>query len=247
MKQAPTVRSISAPRSPKFALVAALLASAIALVVSSLIFFHPRSRSPTAVPAPGATVSSAVAAIPEKSIAVLPLENLSDEKENAYFTDGVQDEILTGLAKVADLKVISRTSTMQYKVGAERNLLEIAKALGVTHVLEGSVQLAGGRVRVNAQLIDAGSDSHLGAEGYDRDIADVFAIESEVAGKIVAQLQAKISPSEKAEIERPPTTDLVAYDLYLRAQALFADTSDAVHAREKLPQAAQLLDQAVAR
>src|SRR5437764_13412070 len=136
---------------------------------------------------------------------------------------------------------------MQYKVGAQRNLREIAKTLGVAHVLEGSVQRAGGRVRVNAQLIDARTDSHLWAERYDRDVADVFAIESELAGKIVAQLQAKISPAEKAAIEKAPTTDLVAYDRYLRAQELFADTSDPIHAREKLPQAAQLLDGAVGR
>src|SRR5437762_790457 len=241
------VHLVSAPRWPKVALTAALFVSTIALVVSSLIFFHPRPRSPAAVAAPGAIVSSAAAPIPEKSIAILPFENLSGDKENAYFTDGVQDEILTGLAKVADLKVISRTSTMQYKVGAERNLRQVAKALGVAHVLEGSVQRVDGRVRVNAQLIDARTDGHLSAERYDRDIADVFAIESEVAGKIVSQLQAKISPSEKAAIEKAPTTDLVAYDLYLRAEALFADTSDPIHAREKLPEAAQLLNEAVMR
>src|SRR5205814_381912 len=190
---------------------------------------------------------SGAATIPEKSIAVLPFENLSDEKQNAFFTDGVQDEILTDLAKIADLKVISRTSVMQYKSGAERNLREIAKALGVAHVVEGSVQRAGNRVRVSAQLIDARTDMHLWAERYDRDLADVFAIQSEIAKTIADQLQAKISPSEKAAIEKAPTTDLVAYDLYLRAQALFADTSDAVHAREKLPQAAQMLDEALTR
>src|SRR5207249_4231454 len=246
-KQEPTVRSISAPRSPKFALVAALLASAIALVVSSLIFFHPRSRSSAAVAAPGATVSSAVAPIPEKSIAVLPFENLSDEKENAYFTDGVQDEILTGLSRVADLKVISRTSTMQYKVGAERNLLEIAKALGVAHVLEGTVQRAGGRVRINAQLIDARTDSQVWAERYDRDIADVFAIESEVAGKIVAQLQAQISPVEKAAIEQKPTADLTAHDLYIRAKTLITTAVFSTPQAESLFEAVRLLNEAIER
>jgi TolB-like protein/class 3 adenylate cyclase len=246
-KQPSTTHPISTQRSPKFVLIVTLLVSAIALVTSFLIFLS-RAPAPTArAPAPGATAARTLAAIPEKSIAVLPFENLSAEKENAYFADGVQDEILTGLSKVADLKVISRTSTIQYKVGAERNLREIAADLGVAHVLEGSVQRAGSRVRVNAQLIDARTDSHLWAERYDRDVADVFAIESEVAGKIVAQLQAKISPSEKAAIEKAPTTDLVAYDLYLRAQALFADTSDPIHAREKLPQAAHLLEEAVTR
>ncbi len=115
---------------------------------------------------------------PEKSIAVLPFENLSKDEENAFFAGGVQDEILTNLAKVADLKVISRTSVMKYKSGPERNLREIAKTLGVSHVVEGSVQRAGGRVRVSAQLIDARTDTHLWAEHYDRDVADVFAIQS---------------------------------------------------------------------
>ena len=246
-KQTPTVHPISAPRGPRFALIGALLVSTIALVVSSLIFFNRASPSMTRAPAPAGPVTSELAAIPEKSIAVLPFQNLSDQKENAYFADGVQDEILTALTKIADLKVISRMSTVQYKTTAERNVREIANALGVAHVLEGTVQRAGGRVRVTAQLIDARTDTQLWAERYDRDVADVFAIESELAGKIVAQLQAKISPSEKAAIEKPSTTDLAAYDLYLRAQELFADTTDPIHAREKLPQAAQLLDEAVAR
>src|SRR5213075_1111832 len=246
-KQVSPVRPITFSRWPKSVLVVTLLVSAVALVISSSILFHRASPLRTRVPAPEAATTSALAAIPEKSIAVLPFENLSDEKENAYFTDGVQDEILTGLARVADLKVISRTSVIQYKTGAKRNLREIGAALGVAHVLEGTVQRAGGRVRVNAQLIDARTDSQVWADRYDRDVADVFAIESELAGKIVAQLQAKISPSEKAAIEKPSTTDLAAYDLYLRAKELFADTTDAIHAREKLPQAAQLLDEAVGR
>ena len=188
-----------------------------------LIFFSQVRRRRDQTPFPGHdTVASR--AIPEKSIAVLPFQNLSDQKENAFFADGVQDEILTALTKIADLKVISRMSTMQYKTTAERNVREIANALGVAHVLEGTVQRAGGRVRVSAQLIDARTDTQLWAERYDRDVADVFAIESELAGKIVAQLQAEISPSEKAAIEKPSTTDLAAYDLYLRAQELFADT-----------------------
>ena len=182
-----------------------------------------------------------------KSIAVLPFENLSEDKANAYFADGVQDEILTDLAKVADLKVISRTSVMQYKNLATRNLREIAQQLGVAHVLEGSVQRTGNRVRVSAQLIDARTDMHLWAEHYDRDLADVFGIQSEIAKTIADQLQAKISPSEKAAIEKAPTTDLAAFDLYERAKALWADVTDPLHAKEKLPQAAQLLDEAVAR
>src|SRR5213080_1330899 len=236
-----SVRPVTAPGWSKAALTTAFLVSGVALVISSLIFFN--RAPPTSV----ARALSALAAIPEKSIAVLPFENLSNEKENAYFADGVQDEILTGLSRLADLKVISRTSVVQYKAGLQRNLREVAADLGVAHVLEGTVQRAGGRVRVNVQLVDARTDSQLWAERYDRDVADVFAIQSEIAGKIVAQLQAKISPSEKAAIEKAPTTDLVAYDLYLRAEALFADTSDPIHAREKLPEAAQLLNEAVMR
>src|SRR5205823_2520701 len=187
------------------------------------------------------------AAIPSKSIAVLPFENLSTDKENAYFTDGVQNEILTELAKIADLKVIGRTSVMQYKSGVARNLREIGKQLGVAHLLEGSVQRVGGKVRVNAQLIDARTDGHLWAENYDRPLDDVFAIQSEIAKTIANQLQAKLSPSEKAAIAKPPTTDLTAYDLYLRAQVLFADVTDVIHAKEKLPQAERVLSEAVAR
>jgi serine/threonine protein kinase/tetratricopeptide (TPR) repeat protein len=186
-------------------------------------------------------------AIPDKSVAVLPFENLSDEKENAYFADGVQDEILTGLTRVADLKVISRTSVMQYKAGLRRNLREIAAQLGVAHVLEGTVQRAAGRVRVNAQLIDARTDTQLWAEGYDRDVTDVFAIESEVAGKIVAQLQAKISPIEKVAIEQKPTTDLVAHDLYIRAKTLIATAVFSTPLQEGLVEAVRLLDNAIER
>src|SRR4029077_4284484 len=128
-----------------------------------------------------------------KSIAVLPFENLSEDKENAYFTDGVQNEILTDLAKIADLKVISRTSVLAYKAGNPRNLREIAQQLGVAHVLEGSVQRSAGKVRVNAQLIDARTDKHLWAQTYDRALSDVFAIETEVAQAIANELQAKLS------------------------------------------------------
>ncbi len=158
------------------------------------------------------------AAIPEKSIAVLPFDNFSDDKENTYFADGVQDDILTALAKVADLKVISRTSVMQYAAGARRNLRDIAKALGVAHVLEGSVRRSGNRVRVSAQLIDARTDAHLWAEQYDRELADIFAIESEVAERIAAQLQARLSPREKAAIQEKPTANVAAFDLYIRAK-----------------------------
>ncbi|HZE12803.1 MAG TPA: FlgO family outer membrane protein, partial [Chthoniobacterales bacterium] len=163
--------------------------------------------------------------IPDKSIAVLPFENLSDEKANAYFADGVQDEILTNLAKIADLKVISRTSVMQYKSGVARNLRKIGEELGVARVLEGSVQRAANKIRVNAQLIDARNDAHLWAQTYDRDLADVFAIQSEIAKAIADQLQAKLSPNERKAIERPPTTNVAAFDLYSRAKSILLTAS----------------------
>src|SRR5207247_2125243 len=147
-------------------------------------------------------------------------ENLSAEKENAFFADGVQNEILSDLAKIADLKVISRASVIIYKAGSVRNLREIGQQLGVAHVLEGSVQRAGSKVRVNAQLIDARTDKHLWAGTYDRDLADIFGIETELAQAIAGELQAKLTTSEKAAIAERPTQDLVAYDLYVRAVSL---------------------------
>ncbi|MEO6971278.1 MAG: FlgO family outer membrane protein [Chthoniobacterales bacterium] len=193
------------------------------------------------------SLQDAVAAdAPAKSIAVLPFENLSDDKQNAYFADGVQDEILTDLAKVADLKVISRTSVMQYRDAGTRNLRQIAQQLGVAHLLEGSVQRAGGRVRVNAQLIDARTDAHLWAQTYDRDLADVFAIQSEIAETIAEQLQAQLSPNERAAIAKAPTNDVVANDLYVRAQAL-DDLSNDPGAKDELLAAIDLLEEAVRR
>src|SRR5438874_3880367 len=187
------------------------------------------------------------AVIPEKSIAVLPFENLSSDKENAYFTDGVQDEILTDLAKIADLKVISRTSVMQYKTDARRNLREIGQQLGVAHVVEGSVQRAANKVRVNAQLIDARNDAHLWAQTYDRDLADVFAIQSEIAKAIADQLQAKLSPAEKNAIEQRPTKDVAAFELYSRAKDLILNTGFSALAAQNLRAGIDLLNQALAR
>src|SRR6266851_5572342 len=183
----------------------------------------------------------------DKSIAVLPFENLSSDKENAFFTDGVQDEILTDLSKIADLKVISRTSVMQYKTGAPRNLREIGQQLGVAHVVEGSVQRAANKVRVIAQLIDARNDAHLWAQTYDRDLADVFAIQSEIAKAIADQLQAKLSPNEKKAIEQPPTTDLAAFDLYSRAKDLILNTGFSAIRAQNVRSGIDLLNQALAR
>ena len=185
--------------------------------------------------------------ISQKSIAVLPFENRSEDKANAYFADGVQDEIFTYLSKIADLKVISRTSVLQYKSGVARNLREIAQQLGVANVVEGSVQRSGNRVRVNAQLVDARTDAHLWAQTYDRDLADVFAIQSEIAKAIAVQLQAKLSPNEKKAIEQPPTTDLAAFDLYSRAKSLVLTASFSVTNEPDLRKAIELLDEAVKR
>jgi TolB-like protein/Tfp pilus assembly protein PilF/class 3 adenylate cyclase len=208
---------------------------------------EPKLAQTTPDIAPAASSPPAAPAIPEKSIAVLPFENLSSEQENAYFADGVQDEVLTYLAKVADLKVISRTSVMNYGRAAGRNLRQIGKELGVAHLLEGGVQRSGKRVRVNAKLIDARTGAHLWARTYDRDLTDVFAIQSEIAATIAEQLQAKLSPNEKAAIARPPTTDVAAFDLYIRAQKLL-DSSALSSAGEKLVQeASDLLNEAVAR
>src|SRR5262249_28794474 len=183
----------------------------------------------------------------DRSIAVLPFENLSSDKENAFFADGVQDEILTDLAKIADLKVISRTSVMQYKSGLARNLRKIGEELGVAHVVEGSVQRAANKIRVNAQLIDARNDAHLWAQTYDRDLADVFAIQSEIAEAIADQLQAKLSPNEKKAVEQPPTTDLAAFDLYSRAKSLLLTASFSAMGQENGRKAIELLDEAVKR
>src|SRR3989440_10777357 len=169
----------------------------------------------------------------DKSIAVLPFENLSAEKDNAYFADGIQDDVLTNLSKIGDLKVISRTSVMSYR-GKASNVREIGKALGVATVLEGSVRRIGNRVRVNVQLINASNDEHLWAEDYDRDLTDVFAIQTDLAQQIVRELQAKLSPMEKAQIEKKPTQNPDAYlafvrghDLFTRPDKLRTDTEEA--------------------
>ncbi|HSP44569.1 MAG TPA: hypothetical protein VLO30_01125, partial [Chthoniobacterales bacterium] len=182
--------------------------------------------------------------IPEKSIAVLPFSNLSAEQENAFFTDGIQEEILADLAKVSDLKVISRSSVTAYKAGNPRNAREIGQQLGVAHLLEGSVQRTKDRVRVTAQLIDARTDDHQWAEHYDRGLADVFAIQTEIAQAITHQLEAKLSSRERAAIE-PSTRDIGAFDLYLRAKELIKNFHDTPNWKETLLHAVRLLDEAI--
>jgi TolB-like protein/Flp pilus assembly protein TadD len=181
----------------------------------------------------------AVAHKVDKSIAVLPFENLSDDKENAYFADGVQDDILTNLSKIGDLKVISRTSVMGYR-GRTSNLREIGKALGVSAILEGSVRRSGNRVRVNVQLIDANNDEHLWASDYDRDLTDVFAIQTDLAQKIANELQAKLSPSERAQIENKPTQNNDAYLALIQARNLYSPEDF-----EKLKQSEKLYERAL--
>src|SRR5438874_2170635 len=188
----------------RWAATTAALLALVAIVAGILMFSRYHVRS--------------VLAAPEKSIAVLPFENLSEEKANAYFADGIQDEILTRLSKIADLKVISRTSTQHYK-SAPENLPEIARQLEVAHILEGSVQKSGDAVRVNVQLIKAANDSHLWADTYDRKLTDIFSVESEVAKSIADQLRAKLTGREEQVIAAKPTDNVEAYDAYLRGLA----------------------------
>src|SRR5438046_6472303 len=183
----------------------------------------------------------------KKSIAVLPFASLSDDKNDAYFADGVQDQILNNLAKVSDLKVISHTSVRQYKTGAERNMREIGRQLGVAYIMEGSVQRARDRLRINAQLIDARTDTHVWAATYERTAAHLFASQSELAQSIVAQLKAKLSPQQKAEIEERPTQDLDAFELYLQAKTIIDSYINATDVRAALLQALKSLDEAIKR
>ena len=219
------------------------------IVLAAALLFSARNKVSglktleTAVNATGANSPSATSV---HSIAVLPFENLSTEKENAFFADGVQEEILTNLDRIADLKVIGRTSVMQYNNRVGRDLRKIGQQLGVAHVLEGSIQRSGNRVRVNVELIDARTDKQLWAHTYDRDLADVFAIQSEIAKVIAEELQAKLSPNEKSEIERPPTNNIRAFDLYTHANNLFRMGTDSSDGKADLLEAADLLDQAVA-
>jgi serine/threonine protein kinase/Tfp pilus assembly protein PilF len=201
-------------RSARHTRVALIAAGLLVLAVSALFVFQPLRIQNAPLNPP-----------PEKSIAVLPFENRSDDKANAYFADGMQDEILTLLAKIADLKVISRTSTQHYK-SAPENLREIAKQLGVAHILEGSVQKSGDAVRVNVQLIKAANDSHLWADTYDRKLTDIFAVESEVAKAIANQLQAQLSGHEQEVIAAKPTDNPEAYDAYLRGLAYSLKTTN---------------------
>src|SRR5213595_3085459 len=207
----------------------------IAAAISVALFFLGRYT------AGNKSVASVPNELPAKSIAVLPFDNLSRDPDNAYFAEGVQDEILTRLAKVADLKVISRTSTQRFK-SAPPDLREIAKQLGVMNVLEGSVQKANDQVRVNVQLINALTDAHLWADTYDRKLTDIFSVESEIAKTIADTLQAKLTGSEKQLMAAAPTTDTTAYELYHKGRSLWEKRSG-----DNIPKAIAFYEQAIAR
>ncbi len=221
-----------------FAVVFLVLAAAAVF----WIFGNPRRTADN----PLAPNAAPTASIPDKSIAVLPFENLSANPENGFFTEGVQDEILSDLARIADLKVISRTSVMPYKIVRDRNLREIGRQLGVANVLEGSVQRIDDHIRINAQLIDARTDAHLWAQSYDRKIADVFALQTEIAATIAEQLKIQLSPREKAAMAEGKTTDLLAERLFVQAWQLVQLASNP-DAREGLRQAVTLLEEAISR
>jgi TolB-like protein/Tfp pilus assembly protein PilF len=233
-------------RRGKPVLTAALL-STVALAMGFGIWSLSRQLAPELTGVSASPEAAALAVLPEKSIAVLPLENLSEDKQNAFLADGVQDDIRTALAKVADLKVINRTSVNTYVAGTRRNLREIAQTLGVAFVLEGSVRQSGEKVSITAQLTDARSGVPAWEQSYERDLADVFAIQSDIVQRIISQLQATVSPKEKAAIDERPTKDLVAYGLYVRAKALVATISLNAQINEKLREAVHLLDRAIER
>src|SRR5881398_215131 len=236
-----SVRPVITPRWSKYVLTAVLLLSAVALTISFSVFY--RRGSPAVARSSSGKVADGGLPIPEKSIAVLPFESRSEDKANAYFADGIQDEILTRLSKIADLKVISRSSTQHYK-SAPENLPKIARQLGVAHILEGRVQKSGDAVRVNAQLIKAANESHLWADTFDRKLTDIFSVESEVAKAIADQLRAKLTGQEEQVIAAKSTDSPEAYDAYLRGLAYSVKTglnyADQIAAQSYLKEAVRL-------
>jgi TolB-like protein/integral membrane sensor domain MASE1/class 3 adenylate cyclase/Tfp pilus assembly protein PilF len=237
------VRPVSLPRRPRSLLVLGLVVAALAMVISSLTFFQRVSLRITPSTPPEETGSKGTVLIPEKSIAVLPFENRSEEKTNVYFADGIQQEILTRLSKIADLKVISRTSTQHYKSTPE-DLPEVARQLGVAYILEGSVQKSRDAVRVNVQLIKAANDFDVWADTFDRKLTDIFSVESEVAKAIAEQLQAKLTGQEEQVIAARPTDNVEAYAAYLRGLAYTLKTdntaANALGAQKYLREAVRL-------
>lgn len=224
-------------------------ASIVAIAVALALGFWEVSRqlAPQVVTAPNTAEQTNSALVPPKGIAVLPFGNLSQEKQSAFLAEGVQDDILTALSKIADLKVISSNSVTSYAPGNPRNLPEIAKALGVFHIIEGSVSQNGDHVRISARLIDARNGSHLWEETFERDIDDLFAVQSEIVHQIVAQVGAVVTSKEEKDIGERPTKDFAAYGLYVRAKALIATVAFNGQIEEKLRESIKLLEQAVTR
>jgi len=245
-KFANTNGSLDSRRKIKRLLTAAFLV-AVAMGMGLGFWSLSRQLAPQLISSPASAEDGNATLLAEKSVAVLPFENLSEDKESAFLADGVQGDILTALSKIADLKVISRTSVNSYAAGTARNLREIAESLGVAYVLEGSVRQAGKKVRITAQLTDARTDTRLWAETYERDSGEVFAIQSEIVQRTISQLRANVSEKEKAAIAERPTKDLAAYGLYVQAKALIATISLNAQINEKLREAIQLLEQAIAR
>ena len=241
IRRTPNAKGLRVYSKKQLWLVGVAGTSIAALALTGYWFWHPWRNVTAETP----EVSSN--GIPAKSIAVLPFENLSPDNAGTFFADSVQDQIMTNLAKVSDLKVISHTSVQQYRNQLDRNVREIGRQLGVAFILEGTVQRAPNRVRVNAKLIDARIDSQIWAESYDRDVADLFVIQSDLAQAIVNQLQAKLSPQQKAEIEETPTRDLAAFGLYLQAKEIVDTYSEAADPGLSLLKAVQLLDEATTR
>src|SRR6266403_1476394 len=220
---------------------AVLIIAAVAIGLFLQVGTHLRGVRQNAVAEQG-RAGGAPLPISEKSIAVLPLENLSEEKENAFFADGIQDELLSNLSKIKDLKVFSRTSVMQYKTAITRNLREIARQLGVTNVVEGSVRRSGNHIRVSVQLIDALTDRHIWVQNYDRTVADSLALQGELATEIAAGVGATLSPQEKARVAATPTNNASAYDAYLRGRVF---TTNGQYDRSNLEGAVRSYQEAV--
>jgi TolB-like protein len=238
--------SLDSRRKNKRLLTAALLLG-VSIAMGLGLWNLSRQLTPQLINSQASGEDDSLIFLPDKSVAVLPFDNVSEDDKNAFLAGGVQGEILTKLSKVADLKVISRTSVNTYAAGTPRNFREIAETLGVAYVLEGSVRQIGEKVRITAQLTDARTGTHVWAENYKRDLGDVFAIQSDIVERIISQLQVTVSSKEKTAIAEQPTKGLAAYGLYVRAKALIATISINAQINEKLHEAVQLLDQAIAR
>jgi TolB-like protein/Tfp pilus assembly protein PilF len=245
-EQFPAPEGLS-PGAKRRRLLTAVLVLAVAIAMAFGFWNLSRRLAPQLTSSPTAPLNENPTLVRQKSIAVLPFENLSENNDTAFLADGVQGDILSALSKLADLKVISRTSVNSYPAGGPRNLGEIAETLGVAYVVEGSVWQAGGHVRINAQLRDAQAGHQVWAQTYERDLADVFAIQSEIVQQILSRLQISVSAKDQIAIAERATKDLTAYGLYVRAQALIATVALNAQINEKLREAIQLLEQAIAR